>query len=58
MGFETFFDKSFASHVDLAKIAEAEERALYIAEWSQPGRADRDAQLVSRLASSSSRRRA
>ena len=36
MGFETFFDKSFAKHVDLAAIA-AEERARYIADWSRPG---------------------
>ena len=36
MGFDTFFDKSFSGHVDLA-IIPAEERAQYIAEWSQPG---------------------
>jgi pimeloyl-ACP methyl ester carboxylesterase len=36
MGLDTFFDKSFGSHVDLALIP-AEERAQYIAEWSQPG---------------------
>jgi len=36
MGFDTFFDKSFAKHVDLAAIP-ADERAQYIAEWSQPG---------------------
>lgn len=36
MGFDTFFDKSFRSHVDLATIP-AEERAQYISEWSQPG---------------------
>ena len=36
MGFEAFFDKSFARHVDLASIPEAERRQ-YIAEWSQPG---------------------
>jgi pimeloyl-ACP methyl ester carboxylesterase len=36
MGFETFFDKSFGSHVDLSLIPEAEKRQ-YIAEWSQPG---------------------
>ncbi|RST29875.1 alpha/beta fold hydrolase [Sphingomonas ginkgonis] len=36
MGFDTFFDKSFAGHVDLA-IIPAAERAQYIAEWSQPG---------------------
>ena len=36
MGFDTFFDKSFSGHVDLAAIP-SEERAQYIAEWSQPG---------------------
>ena len=36
MGFDTFFDKSFSGHVDLA-IIPSEERAQYIAEWSQPG---------------------
>jgi pimeloyl-ACP methyl ester carboxylesterase len=36
MGFETFFEKSFGGHVDLALIPEAEKRQ-YIAEWSQPG---------------------
>ena len=36
MGFDTFFDKSFGSHVDLG-IIPPEERAQYIAEWSQPG---------------------
>jgi pimeloyl-ACP methyl ester carboxylesterase len=36
MGWETFFDKSFSGHVDLASIA-PEEKAEYIAEWSQPG---------------------
>ena len=36
MGFETFFDKSFGSHADLSKIP-ADERAQYIADWSQPG---------------------
>ena len=36
MGFEAFFDKSFAPHVELASIPAA-ERAQYIAEWSQPG---------------------
>jgi pimeloyl-ACP methyl ester carboxylesterase len=36
MGWETFFDKSFSGHVDLA-IIPPEERAEYIAEWSQPG---------------------
>ncbi|WP_310467890.1 alpha/beta hydrolase [Sphingomonas sp.] len=36
MGFETFFDKSFGGHVDLAAIP-PEERAHYIADWSRPG---------------------
>lgn len=36
MGWETFFDKSFSGHVDLASIP-PEEKAEYIAEWSQPG---------------------
>jgi len=36
MGFETFFDKTFAKHADVSRIA-PEERAQYIAEWSQPG---------------------
>ncbi len=36
MGFDKFFDKSFSGHVDLA-IIPPEERAQYIAEWSQPG---------------------
>ena len=36
MGFDTFFDKSFGGHVDLA-IIPPDERAQYIAEWSQPG---------------------
>jgi pimeloyl-ACP methyl ester carboxylesterase len=36
MGFDTFFEKSFARHVDVASIPEAEKRQ-YIADWSQPG---------------------
>ena len=36
MGFESFFEKGFCGHVDLTIIS-AEERAQYIAEWSQPG---------------------
>ncbi len=36
MGFDTFFEKSFSPHVDL-RIIPQEERAQYIAEWSQPG---------------------
>ena len=36
MGWDTFFDKSFSGHVDLA-IIPPQEKAEYIAEWSQPG---------------------
>ena len=36
MGIETFFDKSFSRHVDMALIP-PEERARYIADWSRPG---------------------
>ena len=36
MGYDAFFEKSFSRHVDVASIP-AEERAQYIAEWSQPG---------------------
>jgi pimeloyl-ACP methyl ester carboxylesterase len=36
MGTEKFFEKSFAPHVDLARIPEAEKRR-YIGQWSQPG---------------------
>ena len=36
MGWENLFDKSFSGHVDLA-IVPPEERAQYVAEWSQPG---------------------
>ena len=36
MGLETFFDKSFAPHVDLATIP-AEERQQYVDDWGQPG---------------------
>jgi pimeloyl-ACP methyl ester carboxylesterase len=36
MGFDAFFEKTFAKHVDVAKIPEAENRH-YNAEWSQPG---------------------
>ncbi len=36
MGFDAFFQKTFAGHVDLAKIREAEKQQ-YLAEWSQPG---------------------
>jgi pimeloyl-ACP methyl ester carboxylesterase len=36
MGFEAFFRKTFASHVDLKAIPETEKQQ-YLAEWSQPG---------------------
>jgi pimeloyl-ACP methyl ester carboxylesterase len=36
MGMETFFDKSFARHVDMAKVSDSERRT-YIDDWSQPG---------------------
>ncbi|GAA3997674.1 alpha/beta hydrolase [Sphingomonas humi] len=36
MGWDAFFDKSFSGHVDLATIP-PEEKAEYLAEWSQPG---------------------
>jgi pimeloyl-ACP methyl ester carboxylesterase len=36
IGFDAFFDKSFAKHVDLATIPD-EERAIYIDQWSRPG---------------------
>jgi pimeloyl-ACP methyl ester carboxylesterase len=36
IGFEAFFDKSFRNHVDPALIP-AEERAIYIGQWSRPG---------------------
>ena len=36
MGFDAFFDKTFARLVDVSKISPA-EREKYIAEWSQPG---------------------
>lgn len=36
MGMETFFDKSFSGHVDLATIPSA-ERQHYIDDWTQPG---------------------
>ncbi|HXG98796.1 MAG TPA: alpha/beta fold hydrolase [Sphingomicrobium sp.] len=36
MGFDTFFEKSFGAHVDLATIS-AGARAQYIADWSRPG---------------------
>ena len=36
MGYDTFFEKTFARHVDVASVPEAEKQE-YIAEWSQPG---------------------
>jgi pimeloyl-ACP methyl ester carboxylesterase len=36
MGIENFYMKSFGAHADLAAIP-AEEKAAYIADWSQPG---------------------
>ena len=36
MGFDAFFDKSFAKHVDMARITSA-ERQIYIDQWSRPG---------------------
>ena len=36
MGVETFFDKSFSKHVDTSRIT-AEERQIYIDQWSRPG---------------------
>ena len=36
MGFEAFFQKTFASHADLSKISESEKQQ-YLTDWSQPG---------------------
>jgi pimeloyl-ACP methyl ester carboxylesterase len=36
MGMDGFFDKSFAPHIDMTKVAK-EERESYINDWSQPG---------------------
>jgi pimeloyl-ACP methyl ester carboxylesterase len=36
MGFDAFFDKSFAKHADLSLIP-ADERRTYIGQWSRPG---------------------
>ena len=36
MGYRAFFEKTFARHVDLSKMLEAEKQQ-YIADWSQPG---------------------
>jgi pimeloyl-ACP methyl ester carboxylesterase len=36
MGFDAFFEKSFSKHVDLDLIS-ADERRVYIEQWSRPG---------------------
>jgi pimeloyl-ACP methyl ester carboxylesterase len=36
MGFDAFFDKSFAKHVDIGRISPA-ERQIYIGQWRRPG---------------------
>jgi pimeloyl-ACP methyl ester carboxylesterase len=36
MGIETFFDKSFAKHVDLSKVT-GQERQAYLDDWGRPG---------------------
>lgn len=36
MGFDAFFESTFARHTDVSKIPETEKRR-YIADWSQPG---------------------
>ncbi|MDQ3077837.1 MAG: alpha/beta fold hydrolase [Pseudomonadota bacterium] len=36
MGYDKFFDKSFAKHVNLATVS-PDERAHYICDWSRPG---------------------
>ena len=36
MGYRAFLEKTFARHVDLSKMLEADKQE-YIAEWSQPG---------------------
>ena len=36
MGFETFFEKTFARHADPSKMLESEKQQ-YLADWSQPG---------------------
>ena len=36
MGYDAFFEKAFAAHVDLRLISDA-ERAAYLHDWSQPG---------------------
>jgi pimeloyl-ACP methyl ester carboxylesterase len=49
MGFDEFFDKTFARHVNLEAIGPAEKQQ-YLADWSQPGGVQRNAQLVSSIA--------
>jgi pimeloyl-ACP methyl ester carboxylesterase len=36
IGFDAFFQKTFAGHADLSRIPEAEKQQ-YLADWSQPG---------------------
>ena len=36
MGFDAFFDKTFARHIDIAAVT-PEERLTYIRDWSAPG---------------------
>ncbi len=36
MGFDTFFEKSFAPHIDLASIT-THDRKSYLNDWAQPG---------------------
>ncbi|HEV2815963.1 MAG TPA: alpha/beta hydrolase [Allosphingosinicella sp.] len=36
MGFDTFFDKTFASHADISRL-DAAERQAYLDDWSAPG---------------------
>ncbi len=48
-GFDWFFDTTFARHVDLSKITEAENAAIY-RRLVAAGRVQRDAQLVPRIA--------
>jgi pimeloyl-ACP methyl ester carboxylesterase len=36
MGWDSFFDRSFGGHVDLASIS-PQEKSEYLAEWTQPG---------------------
>jgi pimeloyl-ACP methyl ester carboxylesterase len=36
MGFETFYEKTFGSHTDLAAVPEEEKKA-YLVDWARPG---------------------